>query len=870
MECAMKRTLFLTVFAAVLLSVAQASAQGDGKTEAAYGTPEIDGVMEDVWSAAPDSGIDIFTMETHGASGRFRCMWDEENLYVFADVTDPVISTAASATHMQDSVEVFLDENMGKTEYYEYDDAQYRISCENAQSYSTGARADFRSVAVRTESGYAIEAAIPFKTITGSVNRTIGFEIQINDDGNGDGERSSIAKFNDPTDLSYCNTSLYGELTFMAPKHTFSDLTDTEEADIVSYLVAKGIVNGYDENTFAPGGTITREEFLKLLVRMFGIEAAENGNGFEDVKSGAWYERDVNAAYAAGIVRGMSDTEFGIGRPVTIGEAAEMICRAMEHSGVTEEYTFSELVTLGIVSGERDGGESAMRGESAAMLYKAKLCTDEYMAEKKREEEKMQNYGKELINAAGVKEIGNNNPVYTQRFGADPYAMEYNGRVYLYMTGDSLMYDENNEIKDNDYSNVNTVSVISSSDLVNWTDHGQIDIGGRSNPDGAAEWATNSWAPAAAHKTIDGKEKFFLYFADNGSGIGVLESDSPTGPFRDPIGGALIEPGVTPGTDGVVWYFDPAVLIDDDGQAYLYFGGGLPTKEDGAVEADHPKTVRVIKLGDDMVSTVGEAVTIDAPAVFEDSGIHKYNGRYYYSYCTNFEGSHEDGKYPYGAIAYMTSDSPMGPFEYEGTILSNMADFFGIGGNNHHAIFEFKDKWYITYHAQTAGKYLGIDKGYRSTHINEISYDSDGAILPVKADFKGVEPAGTLDPYEKVNAATIAWLSGISTRPNESDGSMQLTAVDGGDWAAVGNAAFGEGASSFKVNAAAANGGRIELRLDSPDGELIGTADITGTDGTYKEFSCKVENVSGTHNLFLVFEGDGSDLFDIESWQFEK
>ena len=99
---------------------------------------------------------------------------------------------------------------------------------------------------------------------------------------------------------------------------------------------------------------------------------------------------------------------------------------------------------------------------------------------------------------------------------------------------------------------------------------------------------------------------------------------------------------------------------------------------------------------------------------------------------------------------------------------------------------------------------------------------------------------------------------------------MQLTAVDGGDWAAVGNAAFGEGASSFKVNAAAANGGRIELRLDSPDGELIGTADITGTDGTYKEFSCKVENVSGTHNLFLVFEGDGSDLFDIESWQFEK
>lgn len=286
MGCAMKRTLFLMAFTAVMLFTAQVSAQSDGKTEAAYGTPEIDGVMEDIWGVAPERGIDIFTMETHGASGVFRCMWDEENLYVFADVTDPVISTAASAAHMQDSVEIFLDENMGRTEYYEYDDAQYRISCDNAQSYSTGAMADFRSAAVITENGYVIEAAIPFKTIAGSVNRTIGFEIQINDDGNGDGERSSIAKFNDPTDLSYCNTSLYGELTFKAPRHTFLDLTDSAEADIVSYLAAKGIVNGYDESTFAPDGTITREEYLKLLVNVFGIGAMERENGFVDVKSG--------------------------------------------------------------------------------------------------------------------------------------------------------------------------------------------------------------------------------------------------------------------------------------------------------------------------------------------------------------------------------------------------------------------------------------------------------------------------------------------------------------------------------------------------------------------------------------------------------
>ena len=212
----------------------------------------------------------------------------------------------------------------------------------------------------------------------------------------------------------------------------------------------------------------------------------------------------------------------------------------------------------------------------------------------------------------------------------------------------------------------------------------------------------------------------------------------------------------------------------------------------------------------------------------------------------------------------------MGPFTYEGTVLNNMSDFFGVGGNNHHAIFEFKDKWYITYHAQTVGKYMGLDKGYRSTHINELEYNEEGKIKPVTADFAGVEPAGTLDPFERVNAATIAWLSGVGTRPNGNDGTMQLTAIDDGDWTAVGNVDFSDGASGFTVGAVSSAGGSIELRLDSADGELIGTVNITGTDGTYEEYSCDIGDVSGTHDLFLVFRGSGSDIFEVASWQFEK
>ena len=126
--------------------------------------------------------------------------------------------------------------------------------------------------------------------------------------------------------------------------------------------------------------------------------------------------------------------------------------------------------------------------------------------------------------AEGYKKALHNNPVMTQRFGADPYALVYDGRVYLYMTGDIFEYEATGEIKSNSYGKIQSICVLSSADLVNWTDHGTIYAAGR---DGAATWANNSWAPAAACKEIDGKMKFFLYFANSAGGIGVLSADSP-------------------------------------------------------------------------------------------------------------------------------------------------------------------------------------------------------------------------------------------------------------------------------------------------------------------------------------------------------
>lgn len=478
---------------------------------------------------------------------------------------------------------------------------------------------------------------------------------------------------------------------------------------------------------------------------------------------------------------------------------------------------------------------------------------------------------------AVAKLIGNSNPLVDYKYGADPYAMEYNGRVYIYMTSDEYEYDENGNLIDNTYGKISTISVISSADMVNWTDHGAIPVAGKNNPDGAAKWATCSWAPAAAHKTIDGKEKFFLYFADGAGGIGVLEADSPIGPFTDPNGKALIAPG-SKEAEGVVWLFDPAVLVDDDGNGYLYYGGGIPNDKDNA-SCNHPQTARVIKLADNMTSVEGDAGMIDAPCMFEDSGIHKYGDKYYYSYCSNFSGQHEEGNPGYGIICYMVSDSPMGPFTYVGEILENPYDYFEVGGNNHHAIFEFGGQYYITYHAQTLGKANGIEKGYRSTHINAIEFYGNGNIKPITADYEGIVQLKEVDPYRITEAETIAWQNGISvdgcTEKSVTGLTLNraLTDIQKGDWTAVAGVDFGaDGAEVFKVKAASSVGGTIELRLDSPEGKKVGTVDVNNTAGTYQEYTCKLEEtVTGIHNLFLVFDG-GSDMEDtlmnLDYWQF--
>ena len=470
------------------------------------------------------------------------------------------------------------------------------------------------------------------------------------------------------------------------------------------------------------------------------------------------------------------------------------------------------------------------------------------------------------------KGLEDTNPIITQCFGADPYAMVYGDRVYFYMTADVFEYDSKAQIKENSYGKINTIRVVSTTDMVNFEDHGAIKVGGSQ---GAATWAGNSWAPAAAWKNIDGQDKFFLYFADSARGIGVLVADSPTGPFKDPLGGALINRN-TPNCADITWLFDPAVLVDDDGRAYLYFGGGVP---DG--KAADPGNARVVELGADMISLACDPVKIDVPYLFEDSGIHKYQDKYYYTYCSNWNVD-QAGTAKYGfhsaEIVSMVSDSPMGPFVVKETILENPGKYCGLYGNNHHCVFSFQGNWYITYHTRLLEKNMGIEHGYRATHIDSFTMQEDGTIGLIKQTTTGREQLKLMDAYTENSSACMAVQGGVQTVAADAiatfygAGKMALYNMKQGAFTKVTGVDFGDTSPSklvMKIKGAAGANGVIQVRADGLQGQVLGYLVADRNTGVeYEDFIMELdESITGVHDLYFIFSGEN---YRVMSWKFEK
>lgn len=451
-----------------------------------------------------------------------------------------------------------------------------------------------------------------------------------------------------------------------------------------------------------------------------------------------------------------------------------------------------------------------------------------------------------------VKPTTNHNPIMTQRYGADPCAMVYGDSVYIYMTHDIYEYDNNGKIKDNGYGKITEIVCVSSADLVNWTDHGPMKVAGN----GGISKAGNSWAPTACHVKMNGKDRFFLYFANGGNGIYVVAGDTPYGPWQDVKNGQGLITRSMPNCN-VDWLFDPAVLVDDDGTGYIYFGGGVPKGKD----AD-PGTARIAKLGSDFTSIVGTAQSLNPPYLFEDAGINKIGKNYVYSYCTNWNTGGNNIGISNAVISTMISTNPMSGFKFDRKVFDNPSKWLGSNGNNHHSFFKFKNKWYICYHSQWIQNQIGVSGGYRSSHVDYANVDeSAGKIMGVSAGtVKGVDQIEPVDATKTIQAECFAWQSGIEVNYVGNSTRMAVSGKNG-SWIGL-SGVQAKGVNKFKARVSAPCGGAIRITTGSANGPVLGYLNVE-SNSSYEEFECKLtSDIPTATDLFFTFSGE----LKFDSW----
>lgn len=433
------------------------------------------------------------------------------------------------------------------------------------------------------------------------------------------------------------------------------------------------------------------------------------------------------------------------------------------------------------------------------------------------------------------------NPIIQTNYTADPAPMIHDGTVYLYTS-----HDEDITVKN--FFTMNDWRCYSSKDMVNWTDHGAV-LSYK-----VFEWSRgDAWAGQCVYRN----GKYYYYLPVNqkngGNAIGVAVSDSPTGPFRDAIGKPLL---IGYG------YIDPTVFIDDDGQAYLYWG--------------NPNLWHV-KLNEDMIS-----YNQDLGIVKED--LKAENFGYRAKKIDNRTAAYEEGPwlfkrnsnyyllYPAGGVpehlAYSTSKSVTGPWVYGDTIMHVIKE--GGAFTNHPGYIDFKGKSYLFYHN---GALPGGGGFKRSVCIEPFQFNADGSIPLITPTKEGVtESVSYLNPFEKVEAETIGWEEGIETVKDEKIG-VYVTNISNGDYIKIRSVDFSKGAKSFEANVASANaGGSIEIHLDNHTGTLLGNFSVKNTGGlqNWSVQSCKVNKVKGIHDVYFVFKGGVENMFNFDWWKFTK
>ena len=384
------------------------------------------------------------------------------------------------------------------------------------------------------------------------------------------------------------------------------------------------------------------------------------------------------------------------------------------------------------------------------------------------------------------------NPVVQTWFTTDPAPLSVGDKVYVYVG-----HDEDKA----DFFWMYEWRVYSSSDMVNWTDHGSL-----------LNLSSFSWADdrAWAAQTI---ERNGVYYAKLNQDMISIDGEVKNLPMTEEAFGG------------------PSMREREKGKEY----------KDSYVEGPW-----IMKKNIFPVDKKGKKAKKAVP-------------QYYLLYAAGGVPEH---------ISYSTAPSPEGPWTYRGPImpLEDTKSF-----TNHCGVVEHKGHNYFFYHT---GKLPGGGGFGRSMAIEEFQYNPDGTFPIIHHTDQGVSPIGTLNPFQRTEAETIAWCEGLKTENNQKTG-VYVNEISNGDYIKVREVDFASRQpKSFTVSAASAlQGGNIEVHLDSLKGQKIAQVKIPYTGGweEWQQFRADVTGtVSGKHDVFFSFTGyKGMKLFTFDWWRFE-
>ena len=437
------------------------------------------------------------------------------------------------------------------------------------------------------------------------------------------------------------------------------------------------------------------------------------------------------------------------------------------------------------------------------------------------------------------------NPIIQTYYSPDPAPVVFGDTVCVYTGND----------EGGSFFTMHGWRVSCTTDMVNWTDMGELilsnkDFGGNAKDNG--DWAA---------QVIRRNGKYYYYVTvestRGGRAINVAVADKPQGPFKDARNGQHLA--------GPDWaYIDPTVWIDDDGQAYLYWGNPRlywAKLKENMIEFDgRVNTTDMTEAGFGPKSGEGEALT----AYTEGPWIHKRDKTYYMLYASHGTGNGGE------RISYSTSSTPTGPWTFKGII---MEPGQGAAFTNHCGIIDFKGRSFFFYHNQ---KNVGGGGFSRSTAVEEFTWGSDGSIPKINASNNGVvKPIKNLDPFERVEAETKSWVGGINVDRSggytiikhvaKQGDNVYLTNMNEKFYTKVRSVDMGDGAEKIIV-CTKGNGGKMELHAKSENGTLLATIDVPKS-SSWQENTFDLTGASGVEDLFFVVKQGG---FDFDYWYMES